>query len=66
MNYCQKVYRNLKLKWSIDTIPYVPLVGAGSIALEKYFKEFAPHATLQPNAQMLSAIGMREMAGVKA
>lgn len=62
MQYCSTIYKNLKLKWSIDTIRYVPLIGAGSITLEKYLKKLVPQAELQQNPQLLSVIGMGEMA----
>jgi len=63
LEHCKKIYKNLKLKWSIDTIPYVILVGAGAITLAKYIQYYIPNAQLQDNAQMLAAIGMGEMAG---
>jgi hypothetical protein len=65
MSHAQTIYKNLKLKWSLDTIPYVVLVGAGSLCMAEYLKEFIPHAELQPNAQILAALGMGGMAGVK-
>lgn len=64
LTYCSNIYKHLKLRWSIDTIPFVPLIGAGSITIEEYLKRFIPHVELMPNAQILSAKGMGEMAGV--
>lgn len=61
--HCGKVYRDLKLKWGINTMPHVIMLGAGSIAMYKYFKEFVPHAQLANKAQTIAAIGMGEMAG---
>jgi hypothetical protein len=65
IEHCRKIYRNLKLKWSIDTIPFVPMVGGGAIGMGKYLKEFIPHIEIMPDAQILSAIGMGEMAGIR-
>lgn len=63
LDYCKNIYRNLTLKWNIDTIPFVSLVGAGSITIYKYLKEFIPHAILENNAQSLTAIGMNKIIG---
>jgi len=65
MEYCNTIYKNLKLKWSIDTIRYVPLIGAGGITLEKYLKRYIPQIELQENPQLLSVIGMGEMVVTK-
>jgi hypothetical protein len=40
------------------------MVGAGSIVLNKYLREYIPHAELLENPQMLAAIGMARMDGV--
>lgn len=58
LDYCKKVYKNLQLKWNIDTIPFVRLVGGTSIFMAEYFKEYVPHAILEDDAQFLSAKGM--------
>jgi hypothetical protein len=60
LSYCNQVYTSLKLRWSIDNIPFVPMVGAGSITMYRYLKEYVPHIELQDNPQLLAAIGMRE------
>lgn len=65
LEHCNNIYKNLKLKWSISSIPYVCMIGAGSIAMTKYLKNYMPHAELQENPQLLAAIGMGEMAGVR-
>jgi hypothetical protein len=65
LEHCSQIHKNLKLKWSVENVPYVLLVGAGSITMEKYIKKFIPHAKLQDNAQLLAAIGMNEMVGVQ-
>lgn len=65
MEFCHTVYKNLKLKWSVDTVRYVPMIGAGSIIMEKYLKKLIPQAELQPKPQLIAAIGMGEMAQVR-
>ncbi len=59
---CNEVYKKQLLRWNIDTIKYIPLIGGGSIAMHKYLKQYIPQAELQTNAQCLAAIGMGEMA----
>lgn len=61
MDYCKKFYNNLKLKFSVDTIPYVIAVGGGSIVLSQYLCEYIPHIELINNAQNVSAKGMQNM-----
>jgi hypothetical protein len=63
MTHCNSIYKDLKLKWSIDTIPYVIMIGAGSITLHKYILHFIPHAELSSDPQIIAAIGMGEMVG---
>jgi len=65
MDFCREVYKSLKLKWNINTIPFILMIGAGSITMHKYLSEdeFVPHAELQNNAQLLTSIGMNEMVG---
>lgn len=63
-DYCEMIHKNLQLKWSIDTIPYVCLIGGGSVGMYKYIKEYIPHAELLKDAQILAAIGMDETVGV--
>lgn len=58
MSYCKQIYKNLKLKWDIDTIPYVSMVGGSSLSCGKYLAKFIPHLVIEENPQMLSAIGM--------
>lgn len=65
IEHCSNIYKNLKLKWSVSSIPYVCMIGAGSINMTRYLKNYIPHAELQPNPQLLAAIGMGELAGVK-
>jgi hypothetical protein len=65
LEHCYNIYKNLKLKWSIDTIPFIPCIGAGSITMIKYLKDYIPHAELQEKPQLLAVIGMGEMAGVR-
>ena len=61
-SYCERVYKKLKLKWGVDSIKNIPLVGAGSITMEKYIKAFLPQSELQDNAQILAAKGMEYIA----
>ena len=61
-NYCERIYKKLKLRWGIDSIKHVPMIGAGSITMEKYLKYFSPQAELQDNAQILAAKGMEMIA----
>ncbi|HHX70866.1 MAG TPA: hypothetical protein GX708_22795 [Gallicola sp.] len=61
--HCEIIYRNLKLKWSIDTIPFVLLLGGGGIALHNYICKYIPHIILLENAQTISVMGMGRMAG---
>ena len=65
LSHCSNIYKNLKLKWSIDTIPYVVMIGAGSITMYKYLKVYIPHAELSKNPQTIAAIGMYELVGCK-
>lgn len=58
LDYCRKVYKNLKLKWSVNTIPYISMVGGTSIIMTEYLCEYIPHIHLENNAQILSAKGM--------
>jgi hypothetical protein len=64
MEYCKKFYNKLKLKFSVDTVPFVPCVGGGSIFLTEYLREYIPHLELIKNAQNVAAKGMRYMLGV--
>lgn len=66
LEHCRTIYKNLTLKWSVDTIPFVSLVGASSITMYKYIKQFIPHAELENNAQSLTAIGMDKIIGCDA
>lgn len=61
LDYCKEVYRNLKLRWNVDTIPYVSMVGGASIMMFNYLKEFISQIELEDNAQQLSALGMEVM-----
>jgi actin-like ATPase involved in cell morphogenesis len=61
-SYCERIYRKLKLKWDVDNIKYVLLIGAGSITMEKYLRKYIPQATLMEDAQFLNARGMYEIA----
>jgi hypothetical protein len=65
LNHCANIYKNLKLKWSINTIPFVCMIGAGSITMYKYLKVFVPHAELIESAQTIAAIGIGQIVGVR-
>jgi hypothetical protein len=65
LSHCNNIYKNLKLKWSINTIPFVQCIGAGCITMYKYLLQYVPHAELTPNPQTIAAIGMGELAGVR-
>lgn len=58
--YCNDVYKSLQLRFNIDTIKHVPLIGGGSIVMNNYIQKYIPQAELQFNAQLLTAIGMGE------
>ena len=62
INYCDRIYKKLKLRWGIDSIKHVPLIGAGSITMEKHLKYFCPQTELQEDAQILAAKGMEMIA----
>jgi hypothetical protein len=62
MSHCENIYKKLKLKWDIDTIQYIPLVGGTSIVMIDYLREYIPHCYLENKPQFLSAIGMGEIA----
>lgn len=62
LNYCENIYKKLKLKWDVDTIQYIPLVGGTSIIMINYLREYIPHCYLENKPQFLSAIGMGEIA----
>jgi hypothetical protein len=64
MAYCKEMYNNLKLKFSVDTVPNVICVGGGSIVLSDYLREYIPHLELIKNAQNVAAKGMRYMLGI--
>jgi hypothetical protein len=59
--YEHQIYRQLKLRWSVDTIPFVILIGGGNIIMADYIKELIPHAELAPNPQVIAALGMGEV-----
>ena len=56
--YCKQIYKNLKLKWDVDTIPHVSMIGGSSISLGQYLCKYIPHAGIEENAQTLAAKGM--------
>lgn len=58
--FCGKIYKDLKLRWGIDTIKHMLMIGGGSIAFTKYLQHYTPHAELQENAQLLAVIGLGE------
>jgi hypothetical protein len=58
--YCNDVYKFLQLRFNVDTIKHVPLIGGGSIIMNNYIQKYIPQSELQPNAQLLTAIGMGE------
>ncbi len=60
LEYCAEIYKIFQLQWNIDTIKFVPMIGGGSIIMTKYLQNYIPQAELQPNAQLLTAIGMGE------
>jgi hypothetical protein len=63
--HCNNIYRNLKLKWSISSIPFVPIIGGGAITMYKYLKAFIPHLEITATPQTLAVIGMGMIAGVR-
>jgi hypothetical protein len=63
---CKRIYRNLNVQWSVDTIPYIPMVGGGAIMMSKYISKFIPHVELQNEAQSLAAMGMGRLVGAVA
>jgi hypothetical protein len=62
LSYCENIYKKLRLKWDVDIIKYVPLVGGTSIVMIDYLREYIPHCYLENKPQFLSAIGMGEIA----
>lgn len=58
MDYCKQIYKNLKLKWDIETIPYVILIGGSSLSLGEYLCKYIPQAIIENNAQILAVQGM--------
>ncbi len=60
--YCKQIYKNLKLKWDVDTIPYISMVGGSSISLGQYLCKYIPHAVIEEDARILAAKGMGEIA----
>lgn len=63
--HSNNIYKNLKLKWSISSIPFVPIVGGGAITMYKYLKTFIPHLEITAKPQLLSVIGMGSLVGCK-
>jgi hypothetical protein len=59
--YAKDFHRTLKLRWDVKTIPFIELLGGGSIVLNKYIKEYIPHVELLPNAQTIAVKGMEEL-----
>jgi hypothetical protein len=58
INYCKQIYKNLKLKWDVETIPYISLIGGSSLSLGKYLCKYIPHIVIEKDAQILAAKGM--------
>lgn len=59
--YANTIYKNLQILWNVDNIKYVPMIGGGSIIMNKYIQKYIPQSELHPNAQTISAIGMGEI-----
>jgi hypothetical protein len=62
LSHCENIYKKLKLKWDVDTLQFIPLVGGTSIVMIDYLREYIPHCYLEDKPQFLSAIGMGEIA----
>jgi hypothetical protein len=62
LSHCENIYKKLKLKWDVDTLQFIPLVGGTSIVMIDYLREYIPHCYLENKPQFLSAIGMGEIA----
>lgn len=58
---CEKFTQEMKLRWDINTIPNVIVVGGGSIVLKPYLCKYIPHLELINNAQNVAAKGMKYM-----
>jgi hypothetical protein len=58
---CEKFTQEMKLRWSIDTIQNVIMVGGGGLVLRPYLCKYIPHLELINNAQNVAAKGMKYM-----
>lgn len=65
LDSCNEIYQSLKLGWGVSTIPYVIGLGASSIVMYKYLKQFIPHLELAPNPQTIAVNGMIDMMEVE-
>jgi hypothetical protein len=58
MSYCKQVYKNLKLKWDVETIANIIMIGGSSITLGQYLCKYIPQGIIENDAQILAAKGM--------